>query len=229
MKVSLVMWSFAAVAVGSSIEEEFEKLKQELRDLKEDMINLKAFEHNVVLKSKQEIIEKEEINHKIVELEEENLVLKAKVEKIETEDISTLRNPPFYHMCAYQDGVVSSSSTNVITYDKILYLSSYRCDEADVNLGTGVFTAGFPGTYTVTWALIADNDVNNHIYLSKNGERIDESHQESASSGSTWNFNLGVRTLLLHLDTGDTLDLTHSGDDLLYVTFCVSLSTFDVI
>ena len=109
-----------------------------------------------------------------------------------------------------------------------------------------MFTAGFPGTYTITWALYVDTDVTTVIYLRKNNARIDESEHLSASANDIWTYDQGRRddnsfksikyyicsggrTLLLHLEIGDTLDLTHDGDIIAAVTFCVSLTTFDVI
>ena len=197
MKVYVLMLSFVAVAIGISKKDEFEKLKQELLDLKEVMsLNLKSnweqLNHDKIV----------ELEHKIVKLEKENMVQKAKLEKIEKEELNheivelklkleNLENPPSYHMCAYQWKVYKNSSVSVITYDKILYLSSHRCDEADVNLGTGVFTAGFPGTYTVTWALYASTNPLSRFYLRKNGARIDESEHCSSSTNGIWTYDQG--------------------------------------
>ena len=199
MKVAVLILNLVAIAVGTSIEGQVEKLKQELVDLKEVMsLNLKSHweelnhqeivklkKENVVLKAKLEKkIEKEELNP-----------LKAKLEKIEKEDISKLRNPPFYHMCAYLDEDGETKEYRAVTYDKILYQSSHRCDEADVNLSTGVFTAGCTGTYTVTWSLSADNDVKNQIYLRKNEATIDASrhytYSVSASASDTYTYDQG--------------------------------------
>ena len=108
------------------------------------------------------MVEKEKLNQKIV-----NLMLKM-------EDLS---NPPFYHMCIFQDH--GYGNNRVINYDRILYLSSYRCDDANIDLSSGLFTAGFPGTYTVTYSLRARIYWRSRIYLRKNKTQINESRLES--------------------------------------------------
>merc|ERR1712098_173796 len=71
-----------------------------------------------------------------------------------------------------------------------------------------------------------------YTHLQHNGENIDESRHVSyynGPSGDVW--DQGGRTMVLHLDQGDTLQLycddctAKIGD----ITFCVSLTTFDII
>eukprot|EP00091_Calanus_sinicus_P006109 TRINITY_DN16715_c0_g1_i1.p1 TRINITY_DN16715_c0_g1~~TRINITY_DN16715_c0_g1_i1.p1 ORF type:complete len:105 (-),score=4.34 TRINITY_DN16715_c0_g1_i1:22-336(-) len=99
---------------------------------------------------------------------------------------------------------------------------------------TGIFVSGYPGSYAATWSLVADMDSGNHmlsLYLRKNGQIIEESHHLSqlVSSGHYMR-DQGGRTMILHLNRGDTLDLycEDCTAGILYVTFCVSLSQFDV-
>ena len=63
------------------------------------------------------------------------------------------------------------------------------------------------------------------IYLRKNGNVIVESHHYSRAA-----YEQGGRTLVLHLDRGDTLDLycEDCSAGISGITFCVSLSQADV-
>ena len=71
-----------------------------------------------------------------------------------------------------------------------------------------------------------------HINLRKNGQNIDESLHYSRYTGpSGYAYDQGGRTLVVHLDSEDTMDLfcnecSAGIDD---VTFCVSLSQADVV
>ena len=100
-----------------------------------------------------------------------------------------LSNPPFYHMCLFQDH--GYGNNHVINYDRILYLSSYQCDDANIDLKSGRFTAGFPGTYTVTWSLRAKNYWRSVIYLRKNKTQIKESRHESYNEPDISEFDQG--------------------------------------
>merc|ERR1711892_1340421 len=101
---------------------------------------------------------------------------------------------------------------------------------AGLNITSGQFTAGNTGSYTVTWSLRAINDAGDHsvhINMRKNGKNVDESLHYSRYTGpSGYAYDQGGRTLVVHLERGDTLDLfcnecSAGIDD---VTFCVSLS-----
>merc|ERR1719481_1538235 len=61
-----------------------------------------------------------------------------------------LRDQPEIYYCAYQHFVYSK--TSVITYDSIFYSRSNQ-DVGGLDISSGLFTAGYPGTYTVTWSL----------------------------------------------------------------------------
>ena len=235
----MLILNFVAFAVGTSLEGEVEKLKQELVDLKEGMsLNLKSHwedlnhkkiveleEENLVLKAKLEKIEKEELNplkakleNKIekedinslrVELElkfaeksnqekneKEELNQKiVELEKVLKEDISTLRKPPLFHMCAYQNDIYYNKNKrgfHTVTYDEILYRRSHRCDKGNINKSTGVFTAGCRGTYIVTWALYVDTESSTtYITLRKNGRDVYASRQRSASSSKMYTYDIG--------------------------------------
>ena len=190
----------------------------------------------------------EKLNNKLLSLEEDNKVLKFTLEKIEKEElvglkskIQDLTNPPFFHSCLYQDEYHTAGSP-VIDYDKIMYLSSNRCEDADIDLNSGVFTAGWPGTYTVTVDLMF-YEFESNLYFRKNGAKIEESFLSSynvydfdqgKNNFTTFilNFIKGGRTILLHLDTGDQIDIyCENCSSRIYfdITLCISLSTYDVV
>ena len=147
-------------------------------------------------------------------------------------ELSSLKNPSQTFACAGHYSVLSTSR-QAISYSNLLYSSS-NVAGASMNITSGQFVSGVAGTYTVTWSLRAINDAGDHsvhINLRKNEQNIDESLHYSRYTGpSGYAYDQGGRTLVLHLDSGDTVDLfcnecSAGIDD---VTFCVSLSQADV-
>ena len=151
--------------------------------------------------------------------------------KLERE-LSSLKNSSYSYACAGHYSVLSTTR-QVIPYSNLLYASS-NVAGAGLNITSGQFISGLAGSYTVTWSLRAINDAGDHsvhINLRKNGQNIDESLHYSRYTGpSGYAYDQGGRTLVLHLDEGDTMDLfcnecSAGIDD---VTICVSLSQADV-
>ena len=98
---------------------------------------------------------------------------------------SVLKDIPHYYSCVYQGSTYITDQ--VMNFEKILYSSCNLCDNADFNITTGIYTNGWPGTYTVTWNLVATDGVGERsvaIYLQKNGEKIEESRFVSSYTGS---------------------------------------------
>merc|ERR1719419_1241940 len=119
-----------------------------------------------------------------------------------TEEISFLKNPPFYHLCVYQDKTAAKSS--VMSFGKELYMECNFCDDADFNLNTGVHTNGWPGTYTVSWNAWLNKDPGHGstiIHLRKNGQIISESEQYSYFGVGNGGYmkEQGGRTMLLRM------------------------------
>merc|ERR1711892_13458 len=89
-------------------------------------------------------------------------------------DVSIIRNPPFIHSCGYQSS--TSITAQTIPYDRLLYSSTNTgqppfTEGGGLDIATGVFTSPWPGSYTVTWRLMAEDDAADHhvhIYLRKN-------------------------------------------------------------
>merc|ERR1712142_1143666 len=155
----------------------------------------------------------------------------TKTELSETKsEIKRMRNTPYMHACGAHIDKLNMKSTT-IPYYTLLY-SSTNTEGGGLDIASGVFTSSYPGSYTVTWALHPYNDAGDHyvsIYLQHNGQNIDESHHLSYYSGPGPNsqvWDQGGRTLVLHLDQGDTLQL-YCEDCTAYIfhtTFCVSLT-----
>merc|ERR1711872_547174 len=104
-------------------------------------------------------------------------------------EVTRMRNPPYMHACGYQDYTYINSAT--IPYSTLLY-SSTNTEGGGLDIASGVFTSSHPGSYTVTWALMAEDvawDPGVHIYLQHNGQNIKESFHDSyytGPSGQVW-------------------------------------------
>merc|ERR1712179_167625 len=160
--------------------------------------------------------------------------LMSKTDKLERE-LVILRAPPFIHVCGSHYERIAGSSGHSISYTSLLY-SSTNTEGGGLDITTGVFTAPHGGSYTVSWD--AQARLNRwegvSIYLQKNGATIEESlHNSYYGDNIDDHMNeQGGRTLVVHLDQGETLQLYKaSGDqsgDIAKTTFCVSLTTFDI-
>merc|ERR1711892_1215887 len=157
--------------------------------------------------------------------------LTCKGQQLERE-VSILKNPPFIHACGYIRD--TSTTAQTITYSS-LYYSSTNTEGGGLDVTTGIFSCPHPGSYTVTWSLSTGNDAGEkwvEIFLRKNGQNIVESYHRSRYTGPSGAvYEQGGRSLVLHLDIGDSLDLFCSNCEagIYYAIFCVSLTTFDII
>merc|ERR1712013_753150 len=157
--------------------------------------------------------------------------LTRKNNELESE-ITRMRNPPYMHACGYIYFTDIKSTT--IPYSTLLY-SSTNTEGGGLDIASGVFTSSYPGSYTVTWALQAIDDAGQSsvaIYLQQNGQNIEESrHLSYNTRPSGVVSDQGGRTMVLHLDQGDTLQLycEDCTNEIIYTTFCVSLTTPDII
>merc|ERR1719158_26213 len=127
-----------------------------------------------------------------------------------TKSNNVLREPPAIFYCSWKDHFYSTSS--VITYDGISYSRDNQAT-GGLDTSTGYFTAGYPGTYTVTWGLqadISDGERYVSIHLYKNGASVGSpgwhvSDFSGISGGHVW--DQGGKSLITHLDLGETLSL----------------------
>jgi len=163
---------------------------------------------------------------------------KLKIQNIKLEEeMKILRNPPHLHVCGGSNDKWINSNSRIIDYSTLLY-SSTNTEGGGLDISTGVFTSPWPGSYTVTWSLMAKNFQGENAFLirlRKNGKEIVESlHASELTGQSGYTYDQGGRTLITHLDTGDTLDLYCDRCDrgsagVGWTSFCVSLSTFDIV
>ena len=149
------------------------------------------------------------------------------------EEIYFLKNPPMTFACAAHYEYQNSISGQVIPFTNLLYSATNV--ESVLDIATGKFTAGHPGSYTATWSMRVllgyKGTVDFTLFLRKNGENIFDSVHFTYHSGPNRSDDYGGRTLVLHLEKGDTLDLYCDRCDgfIANVSFCVSLSQFDVV
>merc|ERR1711935_697907 len=83
--------------------------------------------------------------------------------------INVLRDPPSIFYCGYQDYTYATKS--VITFDRLSYFRNNQ-PTGGLDPVTGVFTSPYPGSYSVSWSLFANNTARDHtvnIPLYKNG------------------------------------------------------------
>merc|ERR1712058_221594 len=111
-------------------------------------------------------------------------LVETKKAQIETKsEITRMRNPPYMHACGYIYYTDIKSAT--IPYSRLLY-SSTNTEGGGLDIASGVFTSSYPGSYTVTWSLMADDYSDGmlvDVYLQHNGQNIDESRHWSYYSG----------------------------------------------
>merc|ERR1719378_992558 len=211
-------------------ERMFDELQSKVQDLSEENTELKL---TVI----DQIEDLQELKAENSELKKDIQKVKVKHEELECQatelvkDVSFLKSPPVYHICVYQSYTTATSSN--VDFEKTLYSQCNNCQNANFDLASGVYTNGWPGTYTVTWDLTALDDAGENwvdIYLKKNGEIIDESLHVSRYTGSSgWVDDQGGRTLILRMETGEELSLwcEDCSASVNLITFCVSLTTAD--
>merc|ERR1719228_2513756 len=145
----------------------------------------------------------------------------GKISSLET-SVDDERTETIY--CAWRDGYWGTSNS-VITYD----LPTVSAGPGSLNTGTGVFTAAVPGYYSVSYGAeaILDGGERAWSYLYRNGYKISETYMGTHNTGDTRIYNRVDRTLVVHLNYGDTLDWRtdsdHFSGEYYRVTFCVSL------
>merc|ERR1711915_603227 len=213
------------------------KREHEYAQLKEDLEILKREKEDSYLeKLEMKINELESANmkreHEYAKLKEENQHYLEILEREVEENTRLVRNPPVLFQCAYTTKF--SMDNAPVTYQQLFYSKIESItEEGGFELVTGLFTSPFPGTYTITYNLEASVDEGTDILLHtrKNGEEIPESRHYSYYGGQSGQINdQGARTIIVHLDRGETVDLFCNDClmDVFQVMTCVTLSQFDV-
>merc|ERR1711962_1249460 len=127
-------------------------------------------------------------------------------------EVRKTRGLPYVMTCAYQDGWYTSSAT--ITYDSLVsdYKNSDDVNGGDgvMNIHTGIYTVIKPaGYYQVTFSgktYLPPGTVG-ELYLYHNGTKIPESEWYTVNENSGLIRDVGSRTLTLHLEPEDTLEI----------------------
>jgi len=213
--------------VMSTLQQQIGVLQEEVSFCQEQRTNTEC----EIRKHHEEVAPKlEEQNNKILALERDVMILNRNTVE-NSAIIKFLREPPESFACGYQNQWFATHAT--VTYDSIFYERSNQ-PTGGLDIGSGVFTAPYPGTYTVTWTLWASNENGDFVflYLFRNGDIIDEPlHRTSLESISQPGYRMdqGGSTLIMHLDMGEEISLryTNGNAHVNHVMFCVQLAQFD--
>ena len=232
--IKIVFAVIMVLVAGSEAEVDLEDLVKEIRiEMMEVKGRLTLTEEKLLLTQDELIKTKEEQKMTKEDLltTKDDLAKDVCIQDLKRE-VSFLKDPPWTFACGAHYDLLSITS-QAISYTTLLYFSN-NVAGASLDIDTGVFTSGHPGTYTATWSLLSGDDAGDdavEIYLRKNEGKIEESRHFSRYSGPSGKVdNPAGRTLVLHLDRGDTLDLycVNCSSHIFWTTFCVSLSQFDV-
>ena len=131
---------------------------QEMKNMKMDMVNMRmeTKEHLALTKDLMRTIEAKE----------------ASIQEFER-DMSFLKEPSRTFVSCYSGYTNSRSDT--ISCGSLLY-SYINIDGAGPDLDTGMFSSGYPATYTAAWSLTASSDAGEEavsIFQRKNGKTVD--------------------------------------------------------
>merc|ERR1711915_637378 len=159
-------------SIVPKVEEDFQEGRMMMQDMKKEITELKA-NMSAMSKSVNELSTKnlelnealkklsapnEEIEEYLNKLDEKNenltvseVELRSKTDVV-FKEVSFLKNPPYYHICVFLHEAAVSSE--VLSFQKVLFNECNMCDDADFDLDTGVYINGWPGIYTVTWDLL---------------------------------------------------------------------------
>lgn len=235
MKVTVLLLTIPSNLATSDLENIVKDLMKEMKMMKEDLHETKK----VLVTSTTELqttkFAFQELKRDMKRINEDLLGKDVVIQELKR-DINALKEPPWTFFCGAHPDIIGNKA-QAITYQEDLLIASSNVEGASLDTKTGLFTSGFPGSYTITWSLLASNNHNDSavsIYLRKNGNRIQETWHyswfdgDSLASGIV--FDQGSRSVVLHLDRGDTLDLycTDCSAEIDTIMFCVSLSQFDV-
>ena len=169
--IKAVVVLYLCISMGEAVE-----------DL-ENIVNGMRLEMNerLDLNEKELMMVKKELTRTQVELWE----LKARDQELEQE-VFILKNQPFLNVCG-SNYLGQYIQNQVIPFTNILS-SSTNTQGGGLDMETGIFIAPVPGSYMVTWSLMAiDNDGDKVValWLRKNEENIDDSFHVSYHVGTS--------------------------------------------
>jgi len=128
-------------------------------------------------------------------------------------------------ICAVNAG---STDTGTLKYDSV-YSEIIHGGGGVLDVGTGLFTAGWAGVYQVAYnmELISESDQEHQVWVVVNGAQVAQSmiHSACHSNDHGPNIDIGGRVIMVSLHKGDTVALTHQTNGsggLNRINFCVS-------
>ena len=168
--VILVLFTFA---MGLDTQD-LENITEMMRDMNarlykaEDQLTELAITKTELAETKSELVTTKKdlatTKHALNEVAKKNNELES--------EITRMRNPPYMHACgAHYDYLDIKSAT--IPYSTLLY-SSTNTEGGGLDIASGVFTSSYPGSYTVTWSLNANDGAGDHyvaIFLQHSSTR----------------------------------------------------------
>jgi len=129
---------------------------------------------------------------------------------------TTLHTGPLYMFVCASHSSGFDYKQGPVTYGSLSY-SSTNLETGGLNISSGVFTAGHPGIYSVSWSMVHySRGPSQFVSLRKNGGTVSGSVTNTANQG---------RTMFVYLDKGDTLSLNcRARCDDIYggTTLCIS-------
>jgi len=238
---------------GGPFSNQMDQLREQLEGVTNQIFFLKLLNAQQIEEEVNNL--REEMMAKMEELTAENRALRKTMDDMEAmtrEELVNLqtslaestqsRGLPYAVSCAYQDKWGTASAT--ITYDSLLsdWKNDFDPKGADgvMDIKTGQYTVIRPaGHYTITFSATAvvPQSQDMIIYLYHNGNRVKESpwwsyalHDETKPG--SYMHEQGSRTVILHLDQGDTIELrtnssSHFHGVLYNVNLCISLTSWD--
>merc|ERR1719477_557592 len=230
----IVIMVLITLTMGQA-KDDLDTMKEMMAEMKKEMmVELASTKDDLAITKDELAATKDELAITKDELaisKADNAITKARTDALERE-VAIVRAPPHIHSCGSYFGYLSGNHMT-IPYTSLLY-SSTNTEGGGLDISTGVFTAPHGGSYTVYWdtSAVLDSHEAIVIFLQKNGMSIQESRHYSTYSGPSGGvYEQGGRTIIVYLGVGDTLQLYRDAGsgDIFYTTFCVSLTTPDLV
>merc|ERR1711990_736770 len=203
------------------------------------------FVSNIVSQEQADILEQKytvmleenlELSNRLDQAEKKLSLARNKLSDSESQ-LDRLGDPPASYHCAFQDRWGGGYGTGQIAYDKLFYSSSVGDLGSGLDLESGLFTAGWGGTYQVTWSL-QNSDHNNEksqgLQLLRNGESVPEvyfytQYTDNSATKDEAIYQMTERNIYQRLEVGDSLALSCTEDchHMYWINFCVKLDRPD--
>jgi len=121
-----------------------------------------------------------------------------------------------------------SKETETLKYDTI-YSEANNVEGAGLDVGSGLFTAGWAGVYQVAYSMemVSEGAQEHSVWVVVNGAQVAQSiiHSSFDNNDHGTGIDNGSRVIMVSLNSGDTVGLTHQtvgNGALKRINFCVS-------